>query len=108
MGSSPFKGDIIGDFIAACNAEGILPGVHYSIPDQLNEGAVRYKGPVPPPYFNLIKKHITELHTKYPGLRVQIFDGWQRLSPAQADALRQLVHQLNPQCVILDNSSHYQ
>ena len=41
VGSSPFKGDIIGDFIAACNAEGILPGVHYSIPDAYNEGAVR-------------------------------------------------------------------
>ena len=39
---SPFKGDIIGDFIAACKAEGILPGVHYSIPDAYNEGAVRF------------------------------------------------------------------
>ena len=103
VGGSPFKGDLIGDFIAACNAEGILPGVHYSIPDQLNEGAVRYKGPVPPPYFSLIKKHITELHTKYPGLRVQIFDGSERLAPAQVDALKQLIHQLNPKCVILEH-----
>lgn len=108
VGSSPFKGDIIADFIAACNAESILPGVAYVIPDQLNEGAMRWQGPVLPPYFNLIKKHITELHTKYPGLRVQIYGGDSRLSPAQADALRQLVNRLNPQCVILDNNSHYQ
>jgi len=102
VGSSPFKGDIIRDFIAACKAEGILPGVHYSIPDQLNEGAVQYKGAVPPPYFSLIKKHITELHTKYPGLRVQIFDVSQRLTPAQADVLKQLIQQINPQCVTLE------
>jgi len=101
LGGSPFKGDLIGDFIAACNAEGILPGVHYSIPDQLNEGAVRYKGPVPPPYFSLIKKQLTELHTKYPGLRVQVLDCWQRLTPAQLETLTQLIHQLNPRCVLL-------
>ena len=57
----------------------------------------------PPPYFNLIKKHLTELHTKYPGLRVQVLDCWQRLTPAQLEALTQLIHQLNPKCVILSN-----
>jgi hypothetical protein len=108
VGSSPFKGDIIGDYIAACNAEGILPGVLYSIPDRFNEGDVLWQGPVPPPYFNLIKKHITELHTKYPGLRVFGCAGDKRLSSEQADALKQLVHQLNPQCVFLDKNSHAQ
>lgn len=102
VGNSPFKGDIIGDFIAACNAEGVLPGVHYSIPDAYNEGMMRYRGPVPPPYFNVIKKHITELHTKYPGIRVQIFDVSQRLSPVQWEELTNIVHRLNPACVILD------
>ena len=102
VGGSPFKGDIIGDFIAACNAEGILPGAHYSIPDAHNEGAARANGPVPEPYFSLIKKQITELHTKYPGLRVQIFDGTQRFSPGQWDELCGIIRKLNPQCVILD------
>ena len=99
---SPFKGDIIGDFIAACKAEGILPGVHYSIPDAHNEGSARFKGPVPNLYFNLIKKHVTELHTKYPDLRIQIFDVSDRLSPAQWEELCQLIHQMNPQCVIMN------
>ena len=101
---SQVKTDIIADFIAACNAEGIAPGVHYSIPDAYNEGVAHGKGPVPPPYFNVIKKQVTELHTKYPGLRVQIFDVSSRLSPPQWDELNQIVHQLNPQCVILDES----
>jgi RNA polymerase sigma factor (sigma-70 family) len=95
VGGSPFKGDIIADFIAACKAEGIAPGVHYSIPDEFNEGAV-----VSPAYFDIIKKHITELHTSYPDLRVQIFDMSSRLSQAQFDELRQIVKRLNPQCIV--------
>jgi alpha-L-fucosidase len=101
---SPVKTDIIAEFIAACNAEGIAPGVHYSIPDAHNEGTARSQGPVAGLYFNLIKKHITELHAKYPGLRVQIFDASARLSPAQWNELSQLVHHLNPQCVLLDRN----
>ncbi len=103
VGSSPFKGDLIADFIVACNAEGILPGAHYAIPDLLNEGVLRYQGPVPPPYFSLIKKQLAELHTKYPGLRVQVLDVARRLSPAQLDELKQLIRRLNPQCVVLEN-----
>jgi alpha-L-fucosidase len=101
VGGSPFKGDIIGDFIAACKAEGVAPGVHYSIPDEFNEGAVRYNGAVvSPAYFDIIKKHVTELHTLYPDLRVQIFDMSERLSQAQFDELRQIVNRLNPQCIV--------
>jgi len=95
---SPVKGDLIADFIAACKAEGILPGVHYSIPDAHNDGAIRYKGAVPPPYFAVIKQHLAELHTKYPGLRVQIIDIAARLSPAQFYELSQMVKRLNPSC----------
>jgi alpha-L-fucosidase len=105
IAQSPVKTDLLADFIAACNAEGIAPGVHYSIPDGYNEGAVRIKGPVPPPYFSVIERHITELHTKYPGIRVQIFDDdGRRLTPAQYHELCQIIQQLNPQCVILNHN----
>ena len=99
---SPFKGDILGDFIAACNAGGILPGAYYFVADPHNEGAGRAGSPVPKLYFNFIKKQIAELHTKYPGLRVQIFNGSDRFSAEQWTDLVQLVHRVNPQCVILD------
>ena len=95
---SPYQGDIIGDFIAACKAEGILPGVHYSIPDAHNEGAVRYQGVVPPPYFNVIKQHLAELNSKYPELRAIRLDGSTRFSAAQLDELSRIVKRLNPRC----------
>lgn len=102
IAKSPVRTDLIADFIAACNKEGVAPGIHYSIPDGYNESAVIHKGPVPPPYFSVIKRHITELHTKHPDLRVQIFDGSSRLASAQWNELTQTVHRLNPQCVVLD------
>jgi len=104
VAQSPFKGDIIGDFIAACNAEGILPGVHYSIPDGYNESGVHARGPVSPAYFALIKKHLMELHTRYPGIRIQKIDSVGRLSPEQFAQIRDLIKQLNPNCVLLNNS----
>ena len=64
---------------------------------------MRGTGPVPGLYFNFIKQQITELHTKYPGLRVQIFGGSDRFSAEQWADLVQLMHRVNPQCVILDS-----
>ena len=101
---TPFKGDIIGDFIAACDAEDILPGVHYSIPDRFNEELVRAEGPVSATYFALIKKHLTELHTRYPALRLQVLDGIGRLSADQFEEISQLIKQLTPGCVLLNSS----
>ncbi len=111
ISQSPFKGDIIGDFIAACNAEGILPGAHYSLPDAHNEGNAHAQGPVPKIYFNLIKKQLTELHTKYPGLRLQAIDSSERFSPEQWDEITKAIKQVNPRCQIIDHSrggvAHY-
>jgi hypothetical protein len=104
VAKSPFRGDIIGDFVTACNAEGILPGLHYSIPDARNEGSVRYRGPVYPAYFSLIKKHLTELLTRYPGIRVLVIDDIGRLSQPQFTEVSQLVNRLNSPCVMLNDS----
>jgi alpha-L-fucosidase len=105
VAQSPFKGDIIGDFFAACNAEDILPGLHYSIPDAYNEGAVRFgKAPVSPVYFAQIKKQLTELHTRYPGIRIEVLDGDGRLSPEQFDEIKSLIKQLTPDCMLWNTS----
>jgi alpha-L-fucosidase len=101
VSQSPFKGDIIGDFIAACKAEGIVPGVHYSIIDSYNEGAVRGKSLVSPVYFAQIIKHLTELHTRYPDIRIQILDGTGKLTPEQLQDVCQLIKKLNPACLLL-------
>ncbi len=82
----------------------ILPGVHYSIPDGLNDAPVHYRGPVTATYFEVIKKHLTELNTRYPGIRILLLDdgGW--LSAAQFMETSQLVKRLNPQCLMLNDS----
>jgi alpha-L-fucosidase len=107
IGKSPVKADIIGDFIVACTAEGLEPGVMYSIPDSYNEGVRRQTGPVPPPYFNLIRKHVTELHSRYPGIRLQVFYAADRLSQTQSDELRQIIKQFNPQCITLGDTNGF-
>jgi C-terminal peptidase prc len=97
---SPYRRDLLADFIAACDAEGIVPGVHYSIPDAYNEGAAHDRGPVPPPYFGLIKRHITELASKYPGLRILVLDVAERLSADQLESVRAILKDNNPGCAL--------
>lgn len=100
VASSPVKTDVVAQFVNACKVEGIKPGVHYSIPDAHNEGEVRSKGPVDSLYFDQIKKHTVELHTRYPDIRLELFDGTRRLSQEQLRELTETVKRLNPQCEI--------
>ena len=108
VGGIPLKADIIAEFIAACEAEGIQPGALYSIPDMYNEGQVRRSGPVLPPYFDVIRKHITELYSRYPGIKFQVLDGHDRLSSAQLGELRQIIKRSSRSCVILGDTEDNQ
>jgi alpha-L-fucosidase len=108
VGGSPLKEDIIAEFITACEAEDIRPGILYSIPDGYNEGQVRRSGAVPPPYFHVIKKHIAELYSKYPGIKAQVFDALERLSSAQLDELRGIIKRSSPSCIILGDGNDNQ
>jgi RNA polymerase sigma factor (sigma-70 family) len=101
VAGSPAKTDVVAQFMAACKAEGIKAGIHYSIPDAHNEGRVMFKGPVSAEYFEFIKKQTKELHTKYPEIKVQVFDIASRLSKSQLLELRQTVKALNPSCAVL-------
>jgi len=96
------KTDVIAAFMAACKAEGILPGVYYCILDGHNEGA-RWKAPVGPEYFALVKHHLEELHTRYPGIREQWIDITAKLSPPQRRELYALVKRLSPNCLVIMN-----
>lgn len=101
LSRSPVKIDIIAEYVRACTAEGIYPGVWYAIRDVRNDKGSPTSA-IGPEYFELVKKHITELHTKYPGIRVQIFGESQKLSKAQFTELADLVRKLNPSCEILE------
>ena len=101
VANSPVKTDVVAEFMAACKTEGIMPGIHYSIPDAYNEGTVMFNGPVSAEYFELIKRQTKELHTKYPEIKVQVFDIAYRLSKSQLQELRQTVKAVNPSCAVL-------
>jgi alpha-L-fucosidase len=101
IAQSPCKMDLVGNFIAACQAEGIEPGLFYSLVDSHNEGAFHWKGPVGPPFFNLVKRQIVELLTRYPALRILLIDEAQKLSPEQFQEFMEAAKQANPNCVII-------
>ena len=98
VGSSPNKADVVAAFVAACQAEGIVPGAHYSIPDAHNEGKVLFQGNVSPLHFKLIKKQVGELVGQHPALRILLLDVSTRLTIEQLADLLDMVNQLNPQC----------
>lgn len=101
VANSPNKTDVVAEFISACKAEGVSPGVHYSIPDAHNESKVLFKGPVEATYFELIKKQVRDLHVKHPDIKLQVFDLAARLSQQQLRELCQIVRDVNPTCAIL-------
>ena len=94
------KTDVVGEFMKACKEEGIEPGLYYSIVDEHNEGKVDWVSPVGDAYFQLIQQHITELHTRYPGIANQWFPWTNKLSPQQRQELYALVKKLSPNCVV--------
>ena len=102
---SPMKDDIIAEYIQSCTAEGIYPGVWYAIQDVRNSKSNPPTAPVGPEYFELIKKHVKELHSTYPGIRVQIFGESRKLTKDQFTELVAIVRKLNPACAILEQSN---
>lgn len=102
---SPVKTDVVKAFMAACKAEGIRPGIYYCIMDGHREGGVTWDAMVKDDYFELVKKHLTQLHTRYPGIFEQWLDIPGKLTPAQRTELYQLVHKLSPHCLVLMNQS---
>ena len=101
------KTDVIDAFIRTCRAEGIKPGLYYCILDIYNEGGdtLKWKAAVKPDYFKQIKKHLTELHTKYPDIFEQWIDIPHKLSSAQRWELYRLVKKLNPDCLVIMNAA---
>jgi len=102
---SPVKTDVVAEFMKACKAEGIKPGIYYCIMDGHREGAVEWEKHLSDDYYQLIRKHLTQLHTRYPGIFEQWLDIPGKLTPEQRSGLYTLVKKLNPKCLILMNVS---
>ncbi|UCD29764.1 MAG: alpha-L-fucosidase [Planctomycetota bacterium] len=97
------KTDVVAEFMKQCKRAGIKPGLYYCVLDGHNEGGVKWKAAVGEKYLKLIKHHLTELHTRYPGIYEQWIDIPSKLSPAQRRQVYQLIKRLNPQCIVIMN-----
>ncbi|MFH1740965.1 MAG: alpha-L-fucosidase, partial [bacterium] len=103
VATSSDKTDVVGEFIEACKTEGIQPGFYYCILDPRNEGGLDWGGGINQEYFALIKHHLTELHTRHPGICEQWIDIPSKLSSDQRWELYRLVKRLSPDCLVLMN-----
>ncbi|MHC4443111.1 MAG: alpha-L-fucosidase [Planctomycetota bacterium] len=97
------KTDVVAEFMKHCKRAGIKPGIYYCILDGHNEGGIKKKAAVGEKYFKLIEHHLTELHTRYPGIYEQWIDIPFKLSPPQRRQLYQLIKRLDPQCLVMMN-----
>lgn len=108
VAASGNKTDVVAEFVAACKEYAIRPGFYYCILDPHNEGKFDWNSRIPDQYFDLIKHHITELHTQHPNTFYQLFDITWKLTAAQRTALYRLVKQLSPNCIVVDNQGFKQ
>ncbi len=106
VASSTDKTDVVAEFMAACRAESIKPGIYYCVLDIHNEGGseLKWQAAVQPEYHARIKRHLTELHTKYTDIFEQWIDIPHKLSPRQRWDIYRLVKKLNPDCLVIMNA----
>ena len=105
------KTDVVRAFVDACHEYGLKHGFYYCILDPHNEGTFEkfdWDSPISDSYFEIIKRHITELHSLYPNTFYQLFDIPWKLKPAQRWELYRLVKEHSPDCIIVNNQGFKQ
>jgi len=108
VASSGNKTDVVASFVAACHEYGIKPGFYYCILDPRNKGRFDWNSLVPDSYYQLIKHHLTELHTRYPHPFYQLLDITWKVTHEQRWELYKLIKQFSPNCLIVMNQAFYQ
>ena len=88
--------DVVAAFVAACKEFGIMPGFYYCILDPHNEGKFDWDAKILPQYFELIKHHVTELHSRYPGTGYQLFRHHMEADPGAETGTLQIGQTLQP------------
>ncbi len=106
--NSSCKVDVVRAFVEACGEYGIKPGFYYSILDPHNEGKFDWDSQVPDSYYEIIKRHLAELHSLYPNTFYQLFDISWKINAAQRWELYRLVKERSPDCVIVCNQGFKQ
>jgi alpha-L-fucosidase len=108
VAASGNKTDVVAAFVAACKEFDIKPGFYYCILDPHNEGKFDWDSKVPPQYFELIKHHIAELHSRHPNVFYQLFDITWKLTSEQRWELYRLVKRYSPDCIVVQNQGFKQ
>ena len=107
VAASPVATDVVAEFMTACEKYGIVPGIYYCTMDtRHSDKKIKWTPSLPyisNDYFQLMKDHLTELHTKYPSIKIQWIDIPRHLTLGQRTTLYNLVRNLSPPCLILYN-----
>ena len=104
VASTPYKKDIVRQYVDAFRANGLEPGLYYSIWDS-SHGID--KGNINSEAMEFIKGQLTELLTNYGEIKYLVFDGWfWRFGHKEVafDEIRKLVRELQPNCLITDHT----
>ena len=99
------KGDVVREYVNACRANGIAPGLYYSVWDAtagIGEG-----NEITEAQMDVILGQITELLTNYGEIPMLIMDGWSWKTghhKVPYTRIHQLVRELQPDCLLSDHT----
>src|SRR5205807_4128667 len=100
VAASGNKTDVVAAFVAGCREYGLRPGFYYCILHPHNEGKFDWDSRVPDAYYELIKHHLTELHSRYPGTFYQLLGITWKISQEQRWELYRLIKKYSPDCIV--------
>ncbi|MCL2299557.1 MAG: alpha-L-fucosidase [Firmicutes bacterium] len=105
--NSPYKGDVIAEYVRAMRANGLLPGLYYSMLDLRHNITERGCGAAQK---ELIFRQLEELLTGYGEIPILVIDGWgsawggPRFSQLDYAETAAHIHALSPNTLILNHS----
>lgn len=108
---SPYKRDVVREFVNAFKANGLKVMLYYSILDTHHK---LRPNEIQPRHIDMVKKQLTELLTHYGPIEALIIDGWDapwsRISydDIPFEQVYKLVKSLQPNCIVMDlNGAKY-
>ncbi len=104
VASSPYKKDIVRQYVDAFRNHNLKVGLYYSILDTTNGVE---SGQIDGDKLNFVKSEITELLTNYGKIDYFVIDGWfWRMGHREVPfvEIRDLIRQLQPDCLITDHT----
>jgi alpha-L-fucosidase len=109
--NSPYKKDVVKEFVNAFRANGLKVMLYYSILDTHHK---LRPNQIEPKHIDMVKKQLTELLTHYGPVEALIIDGWDapwsRISydDVPFEQIYKLVKSLQPNCILMDlNGAKY-